>query len=132
MPRVVAENERGQILQHPEEAVLELWWRGDGEPMSDGAFMTTLSLLALMAERLWPVAILIDATRFAHRFGEGISEWRDSVVIPRYGAAGVRRFAFIMPEGFPGIGTQETQGPAVFPTAWFGSRAAAIGWLTGE
>ncbi len=75
---------------------------------------------------------MIDATDFAHKFGEGVMEWRDDHVIPRYGAAGVRKFAFLMP-GFPDTvetGADEVfEGPATFPTAWFAERADALDWI---
>ncbi len=126
----LAENEWGEILSHPREAVLELRWRSDVE-MSDAAFMATLSLLAVTAERVLPSRILVDATHFRHSFGDGVMEWRNHSVIPRYGAAGVRRFAFVMPGGFPSIGQVEVDPSAVFPTAWFASRGEALTWLAG-
>ena len=119
----------GLILQHRGQGVVELRWREDGAPMSDAAFKATLSLLALVVERLLPGGILIDATHFSHRFGAGVMEWRNDVVIPRYGAAGVRRFAFVMPPSFPHLGEERVEGPAVFPTCWFASRPEAMEWL---
>ena len=130
MANVVGENEWGLILQHRDLGVLELRWRSDGAEMTDSGFKATLCLLAVNAERLLPSKVLIDATHFRHRFGDGVMEWRNATVIPRYGAAGVRKFGFVMPEGFPHIGTESVEGPAVFPTAWFGSREDALGWLT--
>ena len=129
MEHVVAENEWGRVIHHPRRAVLELRWHED-VTMSDSGFMATLCLLAHRAEGLSPPAILIDATHFRHRFGDGVMEWRNQTVIPRYGAAGVRKFAFVMPSGFPRIGAESVEGPAVFPTAWFASRSDALRWLS--
>jgi hypothetical protein len=43
------------------------------------------------------LAMLIDANEFHHEFGEGVMYWRDEHIIPRYNAAGVTRFAFLVP-----------------------------------
>jgi hypothetical protein len=60
-------------------------------------------------------------------------DWRDANIIPRYNKAGVRRFAFLMPEGMPAIGTPPAvEGPADFPTAYFGSRADALAWFVAD
>src|SRR5213594_2506457 len=123
----VSSNEWGRIMHHPHLGVLELQWRN--VKMSDEGFMATLCLLALEAERLRPHALLVDARDFRHQFGPGIMEWRDAHVIPRYGAAGVRKFAFVMPTGFPNAGKEAVEGPAIFPTRWFVDRQQAIDWL---
>jgi hypothetical protein len=57
-------------------------------------------------------------------------EWRDAHIIPRYGGAGVRKFAFVMPAGFPDAGKEAVEGQAIFPTRWFVNRDEAIRWLT--
>jgi hypothetical protein len=129
---VVATNEWGVVVHHRSLGVLELRWRQDGAPMTDAGFMATLCLLASVAERLSPPGVLIDATHFAHRFGEGVMEWRSRTVIPRYGGAGVRKFGFILPHGSPHAGREVVEEGAVFPTAWFDSRDNAMGWLTGQ
>jgi hypothetical protein len=60
-------------------------------------------------------------------------EWRNDCIIPRYGSAGVQKFAFHTPAGFPGTieaGSKEAiDGPAIFPTAWFSGRSRATEWL---
>jgi hypothetical protein len=66
-----------------------------------GGFKATLALFAWQAEKLRPSFLLIDATQFRHQFGPGVMQWRDDFIMPRYGAAGVRKFAFHVPTGFP-------------------------------
>ena len=83
----VAENEWCVITHHRDEAVLELEWLPDGPEMNDGGFMASLSLLAIVAERVLPPAILIDATAFRHPLGDAVMEWRASSIVPRYGGA---------------------------------------------
>jgi len=103
--------------------------------MDDDGFKATLQLLAGAGETTRPAYMLIDATEFRHRPGEGVMEWRDEHIIPRYDAAGVTKFAFLVPEGTPGTmeagGAPAVEGPASFPTARFTSREAAYRWLEG-
>jgi len=125
-------NEWGTILQDEGLDLLELRWFPSTAKMSDGGFMATLCLFAWEAEKARPRRLLIDATQFQHRFGSGVMEWRNAHIIPRYGAAGVRKFAFHMPAGFPNAGAEEVDGPAIFPTKWFVERRAALEWLQAD
>jgi hypothetical protein len=101
--------------------------------MTDAAFKATLALFASESEKARPTFLLIDATQFRHQFGSGVMQWRDDSIIPRYGAAGARKFAFHVPVGFPGTmetgGTEKVEGPAIFPTAWFSDRQHALDWF---
>jgi hypothetical protein len=132
MTREVARNAWGVILHHQGDGILELRWLP--ATMTDAAFKATLALYASEAEKLRPPSLLIDATEFRHRFAPGVMEWRNDAIIPRYGGAGVRKFAFHVPADFPGTieaGGQETiDGPAIFPTAWFSTRRNAVDWLS--
>ena len=123
----VVSNEWGVIVDHTD--LLELRWLPSTSSMTDGGFMATLCLFASEAEKARRRGLLIDATEFRHAFGPGIMEWRDAHIIPRYGAAGVRRFAFLMPADFPRAGTEAIEGPAIFPTKWFIDRNEALEWL---
>ena len=128
MAAELAQNTWGVIVR-PRHDVLELRWLPSTASMSDGGFMATLCLFAWEAERARPLGLLIDAVEFRHEFGAGVMEWRDAHIIPRYGAAGVRRFAFVMPTGFPNVGKEAVEGRAVFPTRWFVERRQALDWL---
>src|SRR5215813_1726394 len=99
MSFTVASNAWAEIVHHPSDGMLEERWLP--EQMTDGAFMASLALLALEAERLRPSAILIDAKQFQYRPGPSVMEWRNHCIIPRYGSAGVRKFALLAPAGFP-------------------------------
>jgi hypothetical protein len=60
--------------------------------------------------------ILVDSTSFRMATHEMDPGWRDANIIPRYNAAGVRRFAFHMPEGMPAIGAEPApEGPGQLP-----------------
>jgi len=131
MSSKVAGNAWGEIVHHESDGILELRWLP--VEMTDGAFKATLTLLAWEAEKLRPAFLLIDATRFRHQFGAEVMRWRDDCIIPRYGAAGVTKFAVHMPADFPNTienGGKEAFGePAVFPTAWFSQRENALAWF---
>jgi hypothetical protein len=129
MATTLVSNEWGVILRHEDLDLLELRWLPSTAAMTDGGFMATLCLFAWEAEKARPARLLIDAQEFRHQFGPGVMQWRDAHIIPRYGAAGVRKFAFQMPAGFPRAGAEEIEGPAVFPTKWFVGREAALDWL---
>jgi len=117
------------VIVRPKDDVLELRWLPSTATMSDGGFMATLCLFAWEAERARPLGLLIDAVEFRHAFGPGVMEWRDAHIIPRYGGAGVRKFAFVMPTDFPNAGKEAIEGPAIFPTRWFVDRQQALDWL---
>jgi len=127
MSTEVARNEWGVIIH--DKNILELRWLASTASMTDGGFMATLCLFVWEAEKARPRGLLIDALQFQHRFGEGVMLWRDAHIVPRYGAAGIRRFAFLMPKGFPDAGKETFEGPAVFPTKWFLDRREALDWL---
>jgi hypothetical protein len=130
-PVEVARNPWGVILHHQGWQTLELRWL-PGE-MSDADFKETLGLLADMGEQHKPRFMIIDATDFHHEFGPGVMQWRGENIIPRYGAAGVTKFAFLVTDGFPGTvesGAQPgVEGRATFPTGWFSTRDRAYQWL---
>ena len=133
MAAETARNEWGEVFHNAREAILELRWRASTADMSDDDFKATLELFADEAERLRVPALLIDATEFRHRPGPDVMEWRDREIIPRYNAAGAMRFAFHVPEGFPGTveagGEPVVSAPAEFPTAWSTDREHAVDWL---
>lgn len=133
MSTEVAGNAWGTIFHDEANRILELQWLPTTTDMSDGGFKATTALFAWEAERLRPLYLLIDATQFAHQFGAGVMQWRDDYIIPRYGAAGVRKFAFHMPAQFPNTieagGHEVFEGPAIFPTAWFSTRQHALDWF---
>jgi len=135
-----ARNDWGIILHHEEDRTLELRWLPATDGMTDGGFMATLALYAWEAERVRPSFLLIDALQFNHEFGErrlrtggSVMRWRDDHIIPRYGAAGTRKLAFLVPDGFPGTieagGKAEPEGEAIFPTGWFSVRDNALEWF---
>ena len=136
-PTEAARYRYGVVMRHENPEHLELAWLATTTSMSDEDWKTGLMLLATEAEATGTASILIDATEFRHDFNdrEGSMAWRDDHVIPRYNRAGVTRFAFVMPAGFPGPTAESGSEPridghaAAFPTQWFLGRDAALAWL---
>lgn len=133
MAREVASNAWAQFIHHDTEQLLELRWLESTATMSDDDFKASLAVLAREAERLRTPYLLVDATRFRHKPGPGVMEWRDAHIIPQYNRAGVVRFAFLIPAGAPGTmeggGKPVVEKGAAFATAWFGDRQNAMAWL---
>jgi hypothetical protein len=131
MAKKLAGNAWGEIVHHEADRILELRWLPS--KMTDAAFKATVALFTWEAETVRPAFLLIDATQFRHQPGPGMMQWRDDSIIPRYGAAGVSKFAFHMPAGFPNTmeagGKESVEGPAIFPTAWFSERQHALDWF---
>jgi hypothetical protein len=133
-PTEVARNRWGVVLNHEQWRTIELRWLPATSEMGDDGFKETLELFAAEGERARPGYMIIDATEFRHELGDGVLEWRDLEIIPRYNTAGVKKFAFLWPEGTPGTvesgSTPTPEGSANFPTGWFTSRERAYQWLT--
>ena len=126
-PTEIGRNLWGVILHHEDWRTLELRWLP--VDMSDADFKETITLFAELGEQHHPRWMIIDATEFHHEFGQGVMEWRDENIIPRYARAGVKKFAFLVKQGFPGTVESGAQpvvdGSATFPTGWFATRERA-------
>jgi hypothetical protein len=135
-PAELTRNQWGVVLDHEQWRTLELAWLPSTREMTDEGFKETLELFAAEGERAKPSYMIIDATEFNHELGDGVMQWRDREIIPRYNAAGVKKLAFLWPEGMPSTvesgSTPKPEGPANFPTGWFTSRERAYQWLAEE
>jgi hypothetical protein len=126
----VYEDGWGEIIDRPGGDLIELRWFDSTATMSKPEFEQWLSTFAEQVGRLRRARVLIDATSFRMNPAFMDADWRDANIIPTYHAAGVERFAFHMPEGMPMIGQPPApEGPARFPTAYFGTRNDALQWL---
>jgi hypothetical protein len=122
----------GEVIDRPELDLVELRWYDATAGMTAGQFQDWLAVFAGQLEQLGRPRVLVDATRFMMDRANMDDEWRDANIIPRYNAAGVRRFAFLYPDGVPVIGLPPgPMGPSTFPTGYFGRRQAALDWLCG-
>jgi hypothetical protein len=123
----------GAILHDEAAGTLELDWTDESAAMSDDEFMGWLARYADASLSTRVPNLMIDVSRFRFRPGEQVAAWRDEHVIPRYNAAGVRKFAFLLPAGSPGTvatGNEPApEPPGEFPTGYFDDRAAVDAWF---
>lgn len=131
LPTVAHSDEWGIVVDHPQLDLLETRWYDTTVALQREQFNAFLAEFTTQIERLGRGLVLVDATSFRMSPDQVDTEWRDREIIPRYEKAGVRRFAFQMPPGMPLIGTTpKPEGPATFPTGYFGTRSEALAWLT--
>jgi hypothetical protein len=128
---LVYEDEWGEILDRPALDLIELRWFDSTSAMTADDFRASLMTFADWVERTGRHRALIDGTSFLMDPANMDGPWRDANIIPRYNAAGIRRFAFHMPTGMPAIGSPPApESPGHFPTGYFGSRLDALRWLS--
>jgi hypothetical protein len=132
MDELVYEDRFGEVVDRPSADLVELRWFDTTEEMSTEMFKDWLATFAGCVERCGRRNVLVDSTTFRMSPAKMDGPWRDANIIPRYNSAGVTRFAFHMPQGMPMIGAPPTvEPPGRFPTGYFGSRQAALDWLSG-
>jgi hypothetical protein len=113
---------------------LELKWFPSTAEATDADVMASMERFAEQAVNRRPNTLIVDTTDFRHTWGEGMMQWRDAEIIPRYNQSGVTKLAFIVNPNYPGptfeIGATPTpEGSANFPTGWFKTRGSAYQWL---
>lgn len=130
--QIIWEDKWGEIIDRPDVDLIEIRWYDTTTDLDGERFNQWLRRFADAVEQARRSNILTDAVVFGMAMEQMDGEWRDANIIPRYNAAGVQKFAFIMPKGMPAIGAPpEPEGPADFPTGYFASRSDALLWLTG-
>ncbi len=132
MTEQIYEDGWGEVFDRPTADLIELRWFDTTAEMSAHEFQSWLTKFAECVERCGRSRVLVDNTAFRMSPTKMDGPWRDVNIIPRYNAAGVRRFAFHMPEGMPMIGVPPAnEAPGRFATGYFGTRQDALDWLTG-
>ena len=122
----------GEVIDRPGEGLIEIRWYDSTVDMSTEQFNEWLSTFVGMVEQCARPGVLVDASQFKMDRSQMSIGWRDENIIPRYNRAGVKRFAFQVPAGMPAIGSPpQAEGPADFPTGYFGTRRDALEWLNG-
>ena len=123
----------GECIDRPTFNCVEIRWFDTTTDMEGEHFNQFLATYAGIFEKCGRSGGLIDATQFKMDSSKMSLGWRDEHMIPRYNSAGMKKFAFIMPTGMPAIGSPPTpEGPADFPTGYFGTRSDALAWLTAD
>ncbi len=130
MANIVHADRWGDIIDRPEQDVIEIRWFDTTVAMTGADFNAFLATFAGHVEACGRAGALVDSVQFRMDMALMDAGWRDANIIPRYNAAGVRKFAFLMPLGMPLIGQEPApEGPAEFPTGYFGTRGDALDWL---
>ena len=129
---VVYNDDYGSVIDWADDDFVEIRWYDTTTEMSAEQFNDWLAAFAGEVEHAGRSGVLVDATQFRMDMSAMDFAYRDANIIPRYNAAGVKRFAFLMPAGMPAVGAPPApEGPAAFPTGYFETRPAALAWLAG-
>lgn len=116
-----------------EHHAIVLHWFATTTTMTEAQFRAGLERLASTLEKQKVPNVCIDVARFGYKPQADFSAWRDKKIIPRYNAAGVKKFAFVVPAQSPhsvenGI-APAVEPPGDFPTGYFNSAARADAWF---
>jgi len=111
--------------------VIGIEWKDATSSMTDEDFKSELQLFASLVEAKKAHGILVDVVHFRHKIGPGMQEWRVKNISSRYCAAGVQRFAFLLPAGAPVPPMMNQSAPGEsFSTRGFNITEQAMAWLT--
>jgi hypothetical protein len=126
-------DEYGVIRYYPEDRILELEWLEASADMTDDDFKRSMQRYAELAGEHSTPYLLVDVTKFRHSMGEGVGAWRDEHIIPAYNAAGVQKFAFLLPAAAPRTvekgNAPAKEPPGEFPTGYFTERRTIAEWF---
>ena len=126
-------DEYGVIRRYREDGILELEWLEASANMTDDDFKRSMQRYAELAGEHPTPYLLVDVTKFRHSMGESVGAWRDEHIIPAYNAAGVKKFAFLLPAGAPGTveegNTPAKEPPGEFPIGYFTERRGIVEWF---
>ena len=122
-----------KILWDNPSRIIGINWKESTAEMSDEDFKADLTTFAGYVEQQKGRGILANVAHFRHRPGPDLQPWRVKNISTRYAAAGVKRFAFLFPEGaqVPPMMNQSAPGES-FETRAFNSIDEATKWLTGS
>lgn len=121
-----------EVLWDEKTEIIGIQWKEATLSMTEQEFKSELERFAGYVEARKARGILVDVAHFRQKMSPGVSEWRVKNISPRYSAAGVRRFAFLFPEGapIPPMMNQSAPGES-FATRGFDHPDDALTWLSG-
>ena len=130
LPMIEYVDQWGECSVRPTDGCSEIRWFDTTSAMEGDDFNKFLAEFATVVEGSGLTGALVDAVQFRMDMSKMSIGWRDANIVPRYNAAGLKKFAFIMPAGMPAIGApRQKEGPGDFPTAYFATRRDAVAWL---
>src|SRR5258708_37943873 len=95
-PAQLYEDKYLQILWDDQTRIISIDWKAATSAMTDEDFKMELTLFAKQVEERSAPRILIDVSKFHHRPGAEIREWRLKNTSSRCNAAGVQRLAVLL------------------------------------
>jgi hypothetical protein len=122
------ENPFHKILWDEQSRVIGVDWKEATSSMTDEDFKKELTLFADHVEAKKAIGILVDVAQFRHKPGPDMTEWRVKNISGRYYAGGLRRFAFLFPEGVTAPHMESSPGEK-FATRAFNDAQEALAWL---
>jgi hypothetical protein len=116
-------------MTHNRDAnAIELNWKSTTSSMTGDDFKAALERLATHIREQAATGTLIDLRTFGFTSTPELDQWRREQIIPAYNAAGLKRFAYLLPPGAdyrPG-GSGDTD---AFSTDYFDDSEQARAWL---
>ena len=114
-----------------EPGILRFLWTEKTAHMTDEDFKRALSLYAHYAAKHRTSSLLVDVRNFHHKLGPEIGKWRSEVLVPRYEAAGVKKFAYVVggDAPMPPNNSSMAAKKEAFETRYFRSPEEAEAWL---
>lgn len=112
---------------------VEQRWLTATKSMTEEQFRVGVQRLAELLERESTKHALVDVTNMQYAPSPEFEAWRQANIIPRYNAAGIEKFAFLLPAGAPNTvetgNTPAKEGAANFPFGYFTSREHVFSWF---
>jgi hypothetical protein len=124
------EDEFLTILWNEQTKIIGIDWKEATSAMTSAQFQSELTIFAAHVENKKAPAILVDVRKFRHKMEPGVEEWRVKNISSRYNAAGVKRFAFLLPKdaAVPSMMNQSAR-EEHFLTRGFNDVQKAENWL---
>ena len=117
-----------RIFWDEQTRIIGIDWKESTSAMTDGDFKTELTLFAEQVEQKRAPRILIDISKFRHRPGAEVGDWRLKNISTRYNTAGVQRFAFLTDPQTPPMASRSAEGER-FLSQSFNNYEQATTWL---
>ena len=122
------------IISFEDEAkILSLKWSPNTDLMNDRDFKDGLVVFAGFVEPYGANYLLVDVQefKFMKAMEPELTDWRVKNISTKYNKAGVKKFAFVHGEGFPGTDSEgEKFEGEEFSTNHFGAEEKAMEWLS--
>jgi len=118
-------------------SLLSFNWTEKSAGMTDDDYTQALREYARLMLKHRARRALIDLRKFRYRLGDpdGLRSWWANEIVPLYNQAGLEKFAFVLPEGEhapPDKTPAKAEEGEKFLTKQFGTKQAAISWLTAD